>query len=434
MPLELVRNDITTMRVDAIVNAANETLLGGGGVDGAIHRAAGPGLLQECRALGGCAPGQAKITGGYALPARYVIHTVGPVWRGGTYGERETLSACYENALLLAEKTGCETVAFPLISAGAYGYPPDQALAVAVDAVSRFLLDHELTVYLALFGRTEFLAGKQLFRDVQAYIDDVYAESHYSPNLEARRRALWREDQAAALHADQSFSGQAKCPSDRPASPPAPASPPPAASKRPLFPFHRKKEAERETDEIDRLLSNARPLSSPRPAPGASKKPSASPRPAPGAPGGGRPGALHSISESAAPRPADGPPDWEALLRRTDEGFSQALLRLIDERGLTDAQCYKRANVDRKLFSKIRSNPDYRPSKATACAFAVALRLTLPEAADLLRRAGFALTSSSKFDIVLEYFLQHRVYDVYEINQVLFQFDLPLLGSGAGLS
>ena len=347
MPFEIIRNDITKMKVDAIVNAANRSLLGGGGVDGAIHGAAGPQLLEECRALGGCETGEAKITKGYRLPAKYVIHTVGPIWHGGGFCERALLASCYRNALALALANQCETVAFPLISAGAYGYPRDQAMAVAVEVISAFLLEHDMTVYLVVFGRGEFLTGKKLFRDVQEYIDDVYAEAHSIRNVERSRRSLWQKDEDAALRYDMSLNA--------------------------------------------------------------------------------------CFDDSAAP-PASAPkaamPDWNEMLRRTDEGFSEALLRMIDEKGFTDAQCYKRANVDRKLFSKIRSNPGYRPSKPTVFAFAVALELSLPETKALLGKAGFALSHSSRFDIVLEYFIKRRMYDVYEINEVLFQFDMPLLGSG----
>ena len=350
MPLEIIRNDITKMAVDAIVNAANPSLLGGGGVDGAIHRAAGPELLAECRTLGGCNTGEAKITKGYRLPAKYVIHTVGPIWGGGRYGEEEKLFSCYRNSLNLAKAYGCETVAFPLISAGAYGYPQDQAMSVAVDAIGKFLFENDMTVYLVMFGHAEFMTGKKLFRDVQEYVSDVYVDAHTEKNVEHTRRALWQKDPQAALRYDMQLSEEARV--------------------------------------------SARP----------------------------------KLSDSAP----DNAPDWETMLRKTDEGFSQALLRLIDEKGLTDAACYKKANVDRKLFSKIRSNPAYRPSKPTVFAFAVALELSLAETQRLLGTAGFAISHSSKFDIILEYFIQHRLYDVMEINQVLFQYDMPLLGSVMG--
>ena len=350
MPFEIVRNDITKMRVDAIVNAANNSLLGGGGVDGAIHAAAGPELLKECRTLGGCETGQAKITRGYALPARYVIHTVGPVWRGGSCGERESLYACYENSLLLALAHGCESVAFPLISAGAYGYPKDQAMSVAVSAISRFLLAHEMNIFLVVFGTAEFMTSKKLFRDVQEYIDDVYAETHYGRYERNIRRSQFAETESA-IHEDTHLD----------------------AARSP------------ETLHYLRIIPDG----------------------------------------AAAPAP-----DWDELLKQTDESFSQALLRLITEKGMTDAQCYKRANVDRKLFSKIRSNPSYKPGKPTVFAFAVALALSLRETSELLEKAGYALSHSSKFDIILEYFIKNRRYDIYEINEVLFQFDMPLLGSG----
>ena len=355
MPFEIIRNDITKMRVDAIVNAANRSLLGGGGVDGAIHRAAGPELLAECRTLNGCNTGEAKITRGYCLPARYVIHTVGPIWHGGMHGERELLAACYLNSLALALEHNCETVAFPLISAGAYGYPKDQAMSVAVDTITKFLFEHDMMVYLVVFGRTEFLTGKKLFRDVQEYIDDVYAASHVKKNVERSREMLWHQDENAALDLDAGLGAAYS----------------------------------------DSSMADGAPMPVP------------------------------SMAE-----PSMAMPDWDRMLKQTDEGFSTALLRLIDEKGMTDAQCYKRANVDRKLFSKIRSNPGYKPSKPTVFAFAVALELSLPETKSLLKKAGFALSHSSKFDIILEYFIKKRYFDIFEINEVLFQFDMPLLGSG----
>lgn len=328
MPLQIVRNDITTMKMDAIVNAANESLLGGGGVDGAIHRAAGPELLAECRTLGGCKTGQAKITKGYRLPAKFVIHTVGPIWRGGGYEERELLTSAYRSSLELALANGCETVAFPLISSGVYGYPKDQALKVAVDTIGEFLLSHDMTVYLVIFDRAAYTIGGKLFSDIAAYIDDRYVDAH-TDSRETRRRRM------------------------------ALASTP---------------------------------------------------------------------TEEDALAPVAAPADLDEALSKLDESFSQMLLRKIDEAGITDAQCYKKANIDRKLFSKIRSDVHYKPSKPTAMAFAVALELPLEEAREMLEKAGFAFSHASKFDIIVEYFIAHRNYNIFEINEALFAFDQSLLG------
>lgn len=361
MPFEMVRNDITKMNVDAIVNAANRSLLGGGGVDGAIHRAAGPELLEECRGLGGCETGEAKITKGYRLPARYVIHTVGPVWHGGTHGEKELLAACYRHSLELAAEYSCESVAFPMISAGAYGYPKDQAMSVAVDEITRFLLGHDMTVYLVVFGHESLQTGKKLFREIQEYIDDVYAESRIRRRRERAREQLWQVDEEAAL-------------------------------------------------DLDMMISQNIATG------GTCEEKSYEPE---------------AAAKGSAPMPCmSAMPDWDEMLINTDKGFSETLLDLIDSRGWTDAYCYKKANVDRKLFSKIRNNRAYQPSKPTVLAFAVALELSLPETRNLLNKAGFSLTHSSKFDIILEYCIRKRIYNIYEINEVLFEHDQPLLGSG----
>lgn len=334
MPISIVRNDITKMKVDAIVNPTNPALSGAGGLDAAIHRAAGEALDRECRAIGGCRIGGAVLTAGYALPARYVIHTAGPLWRGGGHGERALLADCYRSCLELARDHGCESVAFPLISAGTYGFPKDEAMAVALDVIGRFLFEANLSVILVVFGREETLTGRRLFSDVQEYIDDVYAESHYPSRRRNAAAAELREQEAYLPRFERS-----------------------------------------------------------------------------------RPAVIGAAQ------------DLEQALRAADESFAQALLRLIDERGMTDVQCYTRANIDKRLFSKIRSNPDYRPSKPTAFAFAVALELSLPEAAALLRKAGFAISHSSKLDIIVEYFIKARRYDIYEINNTLFDFDQPLLGN-----
>ena len=329
MPLEIVRNDITKMKVDAIVNAANETLLGGGGVDGCIHRAAGPELLQECRTLGDCRTGEAKLTGAYRLPCKYVIHTVGPVWNGGEYGEREQLASCYRTSLALAKEHCCETVAFPLISSGIFGYPKDQALRVAVDTIGEFLLHNDMTVYIVIFSRTAYQISSKLFADIAEYVDDHYVDAHTDSQRERLRRMSVLESRTLSADA------------------------------------------------------------------------------------------------AAAPMAVGG---LDSLLAHLDAGFSETLLKLIDRSGKKDAEVYKKANVDRKLFSKIRNNPDYKPSKATAIAFAIALELSLPETRDLIARAGYALSPSSKFDVIIEYFIMQRDYDIFKINEALFAFDQSLLG------
>ena len=328
MPFYMIRGDITKLQVDAIVNAANNSLLGGGGVDGAIHRAAGPKLLEECRTLGGCETGQAKLTGGYNLPAKYVIHTVGPIWRGGNRGERELLVSCYRNSLELASKEGCKTLAFPLISAGVYGYPKDQAVQVAVETIQSFLLTHDVSVTLVLFDRDAATVSKSLFTDISSYIDAQFIKEHADQGPERVRREV----------------------------------------------------------------------------------------------------AFYRDAVKGMPMSAGVPGSLEEALSHIDESFSQMLLRKIDAAGLTDAQCYKKANIDRKLFSKIRNDPHYRPSKPTALAFAIALELDLSETQELLRKAGFTLSHSQKLDFIVEYFILHGNYDIFQINQALFAFDQSLLG------
>ncbi len=381
MPIRFVRADITRMRVDAIVNAANYTLLGGGGVDGAIHAAAGPGLLEECRLLGGCRVGQAKLTGGHRLPAKYIIHTVGPWWRGGSCGEAALLADCYRSSLQLAVENGCATVAFPLISAGAYGYPRIEALRIATDTVRDFLAQHDLLVYIVVYDADSFQISAELVRDITAYIDDSYVQAHAQPALRElaaehilRRQALAADSAENAVQAD--------------AAPTLAAAPAPMAAPK-LQP---------QANSADEAR-----LSAPK------KKKSG----------------LADLWEGfGAQRDAA----LEELVGRLDESFYQMLLRKIDEKQMTDAQCYKRANIDRKLFSKIRSDIHYRPSKATAIAFAIALQLPLAETGELLGKAGFALSHSSKFDIIIEYFITRGEYDVLRINEALFAFDQPLLG------
>lgn len=339
MPLQIVRNDITKMTVDAIVNAANNSLLGGGGVDGCIHRAAGPELLAECRTLGGCKTGDAKITKAYRLPCKYVIHTVGPIWNGGQFGERELLISCYRTSLALAKAQGCESLAFPLISAGVYRYPKDQALRIAIDTISEFVLQNDMMVYIVIFDKKSYQISEKLFSDVAAYIDDRYAEDYEDECVDRRRRL-----NAMRYEADRKMAEM-------------------------IMPCE---------------------------------------------------AAVGTCMEASS---------LDEALCQIDESFSEMLLRKIKESGMKESDCYKKANISRKLFSKIRSDKLYKPSKPTVIAFAIALELSLEETKDMLMKAGFALSHSNKFDIIVEYFIVHKNYNIFEINEALYAFDQSCIGA-----
>jgi len=354
MPLQIIRHDITKLKCDAIVNAANSSLLGGGGVDGAIHAAAGRELLEECKTLGGCETGQAKITKGYKLPARYVIHTVGPIYNDGKHGEEELLRSCYRNSLLLAEQSGCESIAFPLISSGLYGYPGDQAIRVATDEISAFLSSHDMLVYIVVFDKSSFEISQNLYSGIESFIDENYVGLDEQLSW-GRRRILEQRH----LELENSY-------------PPVDAS----------------------ICDSGLSINRKEPLTRSRITP----------------------------SESASRR------GLEDVIITMDESFSKTLLRLIDERGLKDPEVYRKANIDRKLFSKIRSDMQYKPSKPTALALAIALELPLDQTKDLLKKAGFALSHSSLFDIIVEYFISEGIYDIFKINEALFKYDQKLLG------
>ena len=313
MPFEIIRADITTLDVDAIVNAANHSLLGGGGVDGAIHAAAGPALLEECRTLGGCMTGEAKITKGYQLPARHVIHTVGPIWKGGGHGEEDLLRSCYKASLELANDHHLESIAFPLISSGVYGYPKDKAIGVAISEISIFLLDHDMMVYLVVFDRKAFVLSEKLFSSISSYIDEHLV-------LE---KSLVDQRNAYAFEEDMHYEPM--------------------------------KESASLSVNIFKEVARS------------------------------------SISSTSTKKRS-----LNDVLDELQETFSEHLLRLIDIKGKTDVETYKKANVDRKLFSKIRGDKHYRPSKSTAIAFSIALELSLDETKDLLQKAGFALSRRAR--------------------------------------
>ncbi|MBQ3644446.1 MAG: macro domain-containing protein [Candidatus Riflebacteria bacterium] len=342
MPLFIINDDITNLKVDAIVNAANNSLLGGGGVDGCIHRAAGPDLLKECITLRGCETGDAKITKGYKLPAKYVIHTVGPIWRGGRKGEEELLKSCYNRCLQIAVENKCGSVAFPMISAGVYGYPKYEAMQVAKNTINSFLekLEDDLDVYIVLFGR-----------DISGFFEP---EDGLNDFLNSRIPDLFDSIKMCSI---AGMVGE--------------------ATNR-LF-----KTSSKESRKI--------------------------------------------CSERMS--------DLGDILKQPDESFSSMVMRKIKESGLNEVSCYKAANVNKQIFSKIRScagedeTETYQPTKSTAMSFAIALKLPLDESKELLRKAGYAFSRSDKTDIIVEYCITNRIYDIFRVNEILFTYEQPVLGS-----
>ena len=356
MPFEIVRNDITNMQADAIVNTANPNPVIGTGVDSGIHKKAGYKLLEARKQIGCIDFGDAAITPGFDLDAKYVIHTVGPIWQDGNHREEQILASCYRKSLELAKNHGCESVAFPLIATGNYGFPKPLALQIAVREISVFLMENEMQIYLVVFGREAFALSETLFKSVSSYIDENYIRSKTLDEYGAKGMP------SARFNASRISDRQAW---DR-----------------------RVYEESRSSEILDECPDM--PL-----------------------------GAGMQMDSD----------DWGILLKNLDAGFSETLLKLIDRTGKKDSEIYKKANVDRKLFSKIRNNMDYKPSKTTALAFAFALELDIDETKDFIGRAGFALSHSSKFDVIVEYFLVNRNYNIYELNEVLFAFDQPLLGA-----
>ena len=341
MPFEIVRNDITNMQVDAIVNTANPRPMVGRGTDSAIHKKAGPQLLAARKTIGAIRVGHAAITPAFDLDAKWVIHTVGPVWQRGECDEERLLRSCYENSLRLAVDYGCRSVAFPLISTGTYGFPKDKALQIAISAFSAFLLEQDVDIYLVVFDQASYRLSEKLFSHVASYIDQNYVDACEvatygvaDRNRESRRRY------------------EQKCTN---------------------------------VCEDSIVLPDMQ-------------------------------------MESKA---SVGASDFG---RELDMGFSEALLKLIDATGKKDSEIYKKANVSKQHFSKIRNNPHYQPTKATAIAFALALELNVDQTNELIGRAGYTLTRSSRFDLIIQYFIEQKKYNIVEINIALYEFDQPLLG------
>ncbi|MCD8012284.1 MAG: macro domain-containing protein [Lachnospiraceae bacterium] len=367
MPFKIIRNDITRVKADAIVNTANPHPIYASGTDTAIYKAAGAELLlAERKKIREMERGQAAVTPAFALPARYIIHTVGPTWIDGKHGEFGILSDCYENSLAKAVELQCNSIAFPLIATGVYGFPKDRALQIAVSVISRFLLSYDMQVILVVFDRHAFELSGKLFQEVDTFIDENYVSRQ-------------REEEY-----QRPFDGSTE-------------------------------EAER--SRRLRLTESRRILSEPDQSVSGMPETIRCPEPEP----------LYS-SQMSAPMPQASRISLDDALGNVEETFQQRLLHLIDDKGLTDVEVYKRANMDRKLFSKIRCNENYKPKKKTALALAIALQLNLDDTVDLLKRAELALSPSNKSDLIIEYFISREEYDIYNINLALFEHGQPILG------
>lgn len=357
MPFQIIRNDITKVSADAVVNTANPKPVIGGGTDYAIHEAAGPELLEARSQIGEIHPGQAAATPAFRLCAKYVLHTVSPVWIDGRHREEEELRKTYDAALSLANELDCRSVAFPLLAAGTNGFPHDIALSTAIRAFTDFLLDHEMQIYLVLFNGKAFGLAGSVFDDLKSYIDDNYAIE--------RAEEEYLIDESPRGNASYKYRGKAE------------------AQRR-----RRMERAARDTD-----VFNAQLTAAPEPP------------------------TAYSLS-------------LEEVLKQHEKTFSEYLLDLLKERDGKDSEVYKRAEVSKQLFSKILNDPDYQPTKSTVVQLALGLQLDLPQTQKLLEKAGYALTRSSKTDLVVQYYIERKIYSVTFINEALYDCGLPLLKTG----
>lgn len=331
MPFHIIRDDITKMNVDIIVNSAHPTPEVGGGVDYAINSAAGEDLIIARKKIGVISAGQAFVTPAYKLNAKYVIHTVGPMWNGGEMNEEELLRSCYKNSLELATSLDCYSIAFPLISGGIFGYPIREAIQIASEEIKKFLIEHDVDIYLVIFNTTKIRLSNLSKDLIKQFIRSSEIYTSYS-NIDL---GIQQEENKNSIN-------------------------------------KKKKAGINNSFDFERLPNN---------------------------------------------------------IIDPQESFTELLFRIIDEKGCKDSEVYKKANLDRRLFSKIRSNIKYQPSKPTAIALAISLKLDMDDTLDLIGRAGFTLSPATEFDIIIAYCISNKIYDIYDINEVLFDYKLPLLGA-----
>lgn len=384
MPFKIIREDITKVSADAIVNTANPLPVYADGTDSAIYKAAGEKkLLAERKKIGKIGIGEVAVTPAFELSAEYIIHTVGPSWSGGNQGEYDQLASCYRKSLLIANQLGCKSIAFPLISTGIYGFPKDRALDIALKTFRDFLNENEMDITLVVFDKNAFELSRTFTENVKQYIDDNYVY-HRSREEYSYSRNTVKQDMQKDL--------------------------PPVIKW-----FGRKRKPKKPSTELEDFTEED--LSSDKAAMPTTCDGLASPSMRP----------LKSKEKKAARAPKS-EKNLSEVIKDIDESFQERLFRIIFEKGLTDTEVYKKANLDRKLFSKIRCNPNYVPKKQTAIALAIALELNLEETIDLLERAGYALSPSSISDLILRFCIENQMYDIFEINALLFKYNQKCLG------
>lgn len=373
MPFKIVRNDITKMHVDVIVNTANEAPQYSSGVDTAVYHAAGEEeLLAERKKIGWMKEGDVAITSGFKLPAKYIIHAVSPCYIDGTFGEEELLRGCYSKSLQLAYENKCESIAFPLISTGSFGYPKEEGMRIALDEINAFLMKHEMLVYLVVFDTASTKLGLNLYPNLEAYIDHNYVCEK-------------REEEYGNRYFDSAPKGK----------------PGYDAYKMERERVEKAIKAPIEIDDCCMCVESARPMSS----------------------------KSNNVSDMDADSYGDFYEENESALKERmkhmSDTFQQYLLYLIETKGLTPAEVYKRAIITKQLFSKIKVNPNYHPDKATAMRLCVGAKLNIDETKDLLGRAGYALSPCDKRDIIFSFFIENNVHDMIEIDIALEEHDLP---------
>ena len=422
MPFQIVRNDITKMQVDAIVNTANPYPVYGDGVDTAVYAAAGPELMEAREKIGEIEPGSSVVTPGFGLPVRFIIHTVGTFWEDGKSGEEDVIRSCYRSVFELAFSNQIESLAIPLLASGSYGFPKGIALRIALSEIESFLSDHDLTVYLVVFDEKSYSLSAELYGDIESYISDHYVEQkaedeypHMGVTMAGRPAptAMPAMTVPQAMSAPFAMAGKsdmlsAEFAEEAPSESTAPSEKKRKEQKnglRRLFASKTCEESAEDTGAADEGIMLGAKLD------------------ASYASGYGNPEPAICM---AAARPQR---SLEEVVANLDKTFMELVFSFADERGFTDVEVQKRANLDRKAFSKLKCGTTKNPSKSTALALAIALELNLDETRDLLSRAGLALSPCSKQDVIVRYFIEREAYDVYAVNLALFEHGEPLLGT-----